>query len=276
VLGLLGLARSGTTLLCSILGVHPGIEAVYEPFNAEKKRELPPNLRLDRFFAEFPIAMNDKEILLVKETGTQIAFLDRTAELLRSATPPIRRDLIVLLRNPLHAFLSILEARKNWWGGEHEISAEAFQSWSRHNLAALGRLLRLGREFNAVLVSYERLVADKERLVPELMRHLGLPFVERQLNFEQHVDRRQVRGDITIEKNPTAISDARVRERDAELAKFVDRIKDAADYPRVSQAAQLIVGFAETGIARFDTPAATKTIRPLLNLLAETSRLAVA
>jgi SAM-dependent methyltransferase len=267
VAGLLGIARSGTTLLCSILGVHSRIEAVYEPFNANKDRELPPRLGINRFFAEFPTRMGGKEVLLVKETGTQIAFLDRTAQLLRSIEPPIGVDLIVLLRNPLHTYLSMLDAQKKWWGGNHEISVASFQSWAHHNLAALARLLQMAREFNALIVSYESLVRDKERLVPSLMGQLGLEFEDRQLSFEQHVDRRQVRGDITIATAPFPVSDEGVQERAVQLAKVVDRIGQAPHYRRVTQVTELIASFEEMGIARFGTPAAQRVTEPLRELI---------
>jgi sulfotransferase family protein len=194
--------------------------------------------------------MRDKRILLVKETATQPAFLDRTADLLRSLAPPFRGDLIVLMRNPLHAYLSMLEAQKKWWGGAHELTAETFGAWARHNRAALLRLLRLAGEFNAVLVSYEALVADKERLVRSLMRQLGVEFEERQLSFEKYVDKRQVRGDITIATEPFAISEERMQQRAAELAAAEERLVAAAD-------------FAEVGVARFHTPAAQRLVRPL-------------
>ena len=266
LIGLIGLARSGTTMLCSMLGVHSQIAAVYEPFNANKKQELPPRLGIDRFFAEFPTQMNQKEILLVKETGTQLAFLDRTADLLRSVAPPLTTDLIVLLRNPLHCFLSMLDGRKKWWGGPHEVSVETFQAWALQNLRALTKLLEIAREFNAVLVSYERMVEDPAGLFPQLMRELGLSFEERQLSFEKHVDRRQVRGDVTIATDPFPVSGERARQRALELAAVVDRIKEVDRFSRVNAAAELIMGFGDTGIARTASPAATGFIRSLADV----------
>src|SRR5207342_1361383 len=97
---------------------------------------------------------------------------------------------------PLHAFLSNLEAQKKWWGGAHELSAEALQGWAHHNLPALARLLQLAREFNGIIVSYESLVADKERVVAALMHELHLGVQQPQLTFEQHVDKARVRGDV--------------------------------------------------------------------------------
>jgi SAM-dependent methyltransferase len=263
VIGLVGLARSGTTLLSSILGVHSAIAAVYEPFNANKKRALPPRIGIGEFFDAFPTPMQGKEILLVKETGTEIAFLDRVAELLRSAAPPVGTDLILLLRNPLHAYLSMLEAHKRWWGGAHEITAETFRAWARHNLLALARLLDMGREFNALIVSYEALVAAKERLVPEIMRQLGPEFEERQLSFEKYVDKRQVRGDITIATAPFAISNERVVQRGEELTAVRQHLAETPAYSRVSEIADLISTFANTGIARFDSPAGQLLVRAM-------------
>jgi SAM-dependent methyltransferase len=262
-----GLARSGTTLLCSILGVHSRIHPVYEPFNASKDRTLPPHIGIGDFFKEFRTEMGAKDILLVKETATQIAFLDRTADLLHSTAPPLAADLVVLLRNPFHSFLSMLEARKKWWGGAHDLSAENFQKWAQHNLAALSRLLQMAQEFNAVILSYEALVADKERVVPQLMQQLGMQFQERQLNFEKFIDKRQVRGDITLATSPSSISDERTRDRAAELAAAENSLREVADYARVAEAARPIAALAEIGIARFYSPAMQRVMRPLRDIL---------
>jgi SAM-dependent methyltransferase len=272
LVALLGLARSGTTLLCSILGVHSTIEAVYEPFNANKDRELPAQICIDRFFAEFPTPMHNKDTLLIKETATRIAFLDRTAALLRSVEPPLQTDLILLLRNPFHAFLSNLEAQKKWWGGPHELSAEALQGWAHHNVPALAGLLQLAREFNAIVVSYESLVADKERVVAALMHQLDLDAQQPQLKFEEHVDKGRVRGDVTIATEPFPVSDERVKQRAAELEAADERLRQAPQYQRVARIAELVQGFQEISVARFHTPAAQRTMRPLRELLADIMR----
>jgi SAM-dependent methyltransferase len=263
LIAITGLARSGTTLLCSILGVHSRIHPVYEPFNASKNRTLPPHIGIGDFLKEFPTEMGAKDILLVKETATQLAFLDRTADLLRSVEPPLAADLIVLLRNPFHVFLSMLEARKKWWGGSHDLSAENFQKWARHNMAGLSRLLQMAQEFNAVIVSYEALVADKERLVPMLMQRLGMQFQERQLDFEKFFDKRQVRGDITLATSPFSISGERVKDRAEELAQACETIRGARHYRLVEETARILSGIEAVGAARFRDPA----LRPAINAL---------
>ena len=40
-LGVVGLPRSGTTLLTALLDAHPAIALYYEPFNASKKSRVP-------------------------------------------------------------------------------------------------------------------------------------------------------------------------------------------------------------------------------------------
>lgn len=262
-----GLARSGTTLLCSILGVHSRIHPVYEPFNGSKDRTLPPHLGIGDFFDQFPTEMKGKDMLLVKETGTRLSFLDRTADLLRSVAPPLVPDLIVLLRNPFHVFLSMLEAQKKWWGGAHDLSVENFEAWARHNLAALARLLQMAQEFNAVIVSYENLVANKEQLVPMLMQQLGIPFQDRQLNFEKYIDKRQVRGDVTLATSPFSISDERVKDRTDELAQVWERIRDAEQYDRVDEVARIISTMQEIGAARFHNPVLRAPINAMREIL---------
>ncbi|MEI9986927.1 MAG: hypothetical protein WDN69_29460 [Aliidongia sp.] len=54
--------------------------------------------------------------MLLKETSTDLRYLDRVAELLRDAEAPAARDLIILMRDPVPIFLSEMQARQEWWG----------------------------------------------------------------------------------------------------------------------------------------------------------------
>src|SRR5579862_2426540 len=82
VVGLVGLPRSGTTLLASMLGAHSRINAIFEPWN----RRSDPNHRhtslgrghtLDDFLRHFHIRMSRKQdVLLIKETTTELIYID--------------------------------------------------------------------------------------------------------------------------------------------------------------------------------------------------------
>ncbi len=253
VIGLVGLPRSGTTMLASILGVHSRIEAVYEPWNRdEEDRKAPPDLEFAQFVRQFASSAVDKDVLLVKETATHLTYLDYMERFLRSTAPPVTTDLILLWRNPFHVFLSEIEARKKWWGdADVVISPEEFDRWADPRVGGLARMIEMGREFDAVLIHYEALVRDKDRVVPALMDELKLEFDPRQLDYEKYLEKERVRGDITIATDPSPISDSSVKRRAEQLPALQEMIKGAAWYERVIAASKAVPAIGGSGIARF-------------------------
>lgn len=268
VIGLVGLPRSGTTMLTSTLAVHSRIEAIYEPFNrGDGDQRAPPDPDFAEFVAQFASDRPGKDVLLVKETTTHLTYLDHMASLLRSTPPSVATDLIFLWRDPFHAFMSEIEARRKWWGDTDVVaSAAEFDRWADPRIGGLIRMIALGQEFSALLVFYEALVSDKERIVPALMDALGLPFEPRQLEYEKHLDRERVRGDVAVATNPAPISDLSMRQREEQVPGLHQMVAAAAGYARVTRASQAVSGIADLGIVRFNDPALEADFAPLLAL----------
>ena len=271
IIGLVGLPRSGTTLLSSILAVHPRIEAVYEPWNRgvnDVLQQARPDIRLDEFITQFAGSIGGKDVLLVKETATHLTYLDNVARLLRAAAPAIDTDLIVVWRDPFHVFLSEIEARQKWWGNpDVVISAREFDRWADPRAGGLGRMIGFGREFNGLVVFYEALVGDKDRVVPALMNELGLGFDPRQEQYEKYLDTKKVRGDISIVTQPSPISDLSTRQRGRQLLEVRETIKDAAWYERVAAAADAMSAIGGSGVARFGARALTDAAAQVMKML---------
>jgi ubiquinone/menaquinone biosynthesis C-methylase UbiE len=221
IIGAVALPRSGTTVLTAIMSVHSNIKTVYEPWNANKDKKLPEAVTIDNFFDVFLTDRQNKEYLFIKETATRLEYIGKMAGLLRSVGPPMERQMIWLLRNPLHVFLSELEARQLWWGeAQLECSLDVFDRWSERTVAALRLLLRTGSEFNAILLSYERLVTKKEETIRSVMDLLQMPFEEEQLRFEAYVKKNEVRGDINVSTAPKEVSPASMERRALQESKL--------------------------------------------------------
>jgi SAM-dependent methyltransferase len=266
IIGLLAVPRSGTTLLSSILGVHSDIRPVFEPWNANKNVELSNPVTLNNFFDVFPTAMEGKTTLLVKETATKSEYIERLTELLRSVETPVQRSMIVLFRNPLHVFLSEVEARRKWWGeGGLEHTVEVFNLWAARTIASVRRLLKLGAEFGAILVSYEALVTRKRATIQSLMDYLEIAFEEKQLRFELHIKRSEVRGDISIATDPIEISTSSMDRRAQEIS-TISTILEQSHYTDVVLKIVDVCTILEAEAAvRINTSVAQEIIRPLWN-----------
>lgn len=220
--------------MTAVLDVHSRVFGVYEPWNAN--RETYDSLASPDyadFLRRFTKAADpEADTLLVKETATLSRYIDRMADLLR-ASDASRRSLVLILRNPLHVFLSEVQARQEWWGApDLRINAKSFSDWASRTLDALRRLAALAMEFDALILSYERF-AGSLRGINALTQAVGLVPEPAQRAFEKHLDRSKVRGDNNVGTSPKAVSSASVQQRAREFEAARPLVENTPEYLRV-------------------------------------------
>jgi hypothetical protein len=251
VIGLAALPRSGTTLLTSILGVHSRICPIYEPWNATKeKRSIQDHASLQEFIDQAKPNLANRDVLLVKETTTHPRYLQNLEFLLGSAAESCTVNLMILVRTPLHVFTSEVQARREWWGHENvQISKDEFGLWAEKTLRNLRLLDRVADFFNALLVSYDAMVLRQD-LIGSLMKELDLSLESQQLEYERHVDRKLVRGDIGLASNPKPISKESMSRRQGEMAAVRDLIESHPLFPVIQRHADAVAAIERKGIVR--------------------------
>ena len=241
--GILGIPRSGTTLLTAVLSVHSDVVGVFEPWNANKNRvNVEHPLDLGEFLDTFSVEISNKSILVVKETATDYRYIMQMDHLLGSIPASIDRSLVIMLRNPFHVFLSEIQARREWWGaGDVQADVDNFERWASRTISSLGRLAGLAHKYDALLVSYEKLSGNLGG-VDLITRALGIKPQASQLEFEKHLDLSKVRGDNRIASSPRQISSSSVDYRSAELLEVVAQLRTS---PQFSAVERLQVAFDE-------------------------------
>ncbi len=234
-----------------MLGAHSRVHALFEPWNSHRETidaaaPMPWPAFTQAFVAEPPVG---RDVLLVKETSTLDPFLDRLDELLRTAPPEVDRQLLVLVRNPFHIFLSLVQARRDWWGApETQADAETFQRWARRSRRNLRRLGDLARAHDGLIVPYERFTT-KPNAPRYLTRMLGLRFEEGQTSFDRTLDRKAVHGDVGLSEAPRPISDSSTERRQAEFETIRPAIEHLPEYRWAIRQRRAIRQFP--GILRF-------------------------
>ncbi len=209
---LIALPRSGTTLLTSLFAVHSEVEAVYEPWNSRvlsdesqatigiiAKAEKLPNL--------------SGKTLFVKETTARPVYIDCLRRLHESAPFPVEKHMILLLRQPEHTFLSEVERRAEWWNDTVTPDAVSFAKWCEKTKESLHKMLDFGRSARGIAVVLEDLAAQPETMVPELCARIGLRVEREQLEYERHLEKGRVRGDLNVSKKPEKIDVAKALRR---------------------------------------------------------------
>ena len=269
VIGLLALPRSGTTLVSSIMGAHSRIKSVYEPWNDKKRVSLPDNITIGNFLDVFSVDMARKSILFVKETATHIDYIDKMLDLLRSVPIAIQTNLVYLLRNPLHVFLSEVEARKIWWGEDDlELTLEVFDRWAERTLASLRRMFRAGAEFNPLLVSYEALVTDKEIIVKRLTERLGIRFEAAQLSFEKTVNKLDVRGDPKLSNNPTEINTSSIQQRQRQISDIEHIVAGSRYRDMLAAVGEAFEAVRSSAVLQLNSPIAQQIFKQMMSKIA--------
>lgn len=216
--------RSGSTMLQRILGAHPNVHTISEPWlmlhpiYAMKKRGIQTEYdaglartALDSVFEELPNGRQDYiegvrdmyQPLYAKllETTDATLFLDKTPRYylilpeLNEVFPEAKY--ILLVRHPLSVLTSILRTwvKSNWLGlakfqndlleAPKQISAAQNQSKAGSKAGAAA----------TVLVRYEDLVRHPEDELPELCDHMGISFEPDMIQYGKDEEKKWTFGD---------------------------------------------------------------------------------
>lgn len=202
---LFGLPRSGTTLLTSMFASHPEANAVFEPWNS-KQLPIDDGMTPEGFATRLGLNVTARDLLVVKETSTRSTYIENLIALEASFRPITRTLPILIIRNPLRTFLSEVRRRNEWWDNPTKLDQAAFDGWCIKSRFALERMQKHISENDGVVVTLEALSSNTEAVLRPIMERSGVKIHTRQLEYHKHLDRKLVRGDQNLQKEPAEIS----------------------------------------------------------------------
>jgi tetratricopeptide (TPR) repeat protein len=193
---IIGLPRSGTTLVESILAAHSEVQAggelpafpqaCIEAVQAQSGAMVPKLEFVQRALAIDPRELGQRYIAATRpQTGSRPRFTDKLplnylyAGLIRRALP--RARLVALMRDPMDSCYAMYKAL---FTGAYPFSYDlddlgryhlAWQRLMRHWRSVLGDAL--------LVVDYEALVTDQETVTRRILDHCGLPWQQACLEF---------------------------------------------------------------------------------------------
>jgi hypothetical protein len=241
VIGILSIPRSGTTMLTAAFAAAPDVTAVYEPFNADKReRWREGTMTLDRLLEDYRVDTAGRPGLVVKETCAKFEYVDLMRQVLQDAQPPLRRALLVILRNPFHCFLSEVQGRREWWDEpDLQISAQLFDRWGQRTIRGLKRTLDLLHDVGGMCVSYSALVRRPDQLTA-ILSGLGVSVTGNEARFYERMDTSKVRGDISLAENPRPLSTESEKRRREELTPLIEEVRSSELFDLVQEVATAI------------------------------------
>lgn len=228
LLALIALPRSGTTLLTSVFAVHSKCEAIYEPWNGKIVSEDTISL-LETIAKVEKLPSLGGKFLFVKETTAFPGSIPGLRRLFDSTPFPVEKHMLMLLRRPEHTFLSEVERRNQWWKDDVAVSGVTFDDWAEKSKSAVQQMLAFGQTSDGCIVLLEDFAARPADLLEQLSQRIGLTAEPQQLEYEKHLDRRRVRGDLNVSESPSKIDSAATNSR-AEKAVDLQKIVSASRY----------------------------------------------
>jgi hypothetical protein len=209
---LIGLPRSGTTLITSVFSVHSMCEAVYEPWNATTDAS-PPASTIEAIAERERLGDLAGKLLFVKETGTHLAYIGNLWHLFDSTPYPVEKYMLMVLRKPEHVFFSEIERRADWWNADVAINAASFAIWVARSRAALKMMVRFGLATGGMALVLEEFAARPAEVLADLGSRMGFAVERQQLEYEKHLDLTRVRGDRNVSTTPAPIDLAKAMAR---------------------------------------------------------------
>ncbi|MDP6979217.1 MAG: sulfotransferase [Myxococcota bacterium] len=235
----LGLPRSGTTLLTTLIDRHSRFHLFYEPWNASPRSRPAVPETLDAFrsqmldrFAGTPISPS--LVTGFKETTTNDETTQWALDSARSLARNRATRVIWIQRDPIHCLLSKLEGARRWWGHDDAaLSRATLEAFLGDTRASHERLAGLVDDIGGALVRYENLAADPAATLGELMEGLGFELEEDQLAFHRApLDRSRVMGDPSLIESPRPVSDEAMERRRREADENAALIDAVLEEPR--------------------------------------------
>lgn len=219
VLLLLGLPRTGTTLLTSVLSTHSRIEACFEPWNRQPESDKPsPYQTPEALFAgDSGSTYAASTVFLIKETSADFRALLWAARFADFNAKSHQISVLVPIRDIRHAYLSFMEAgREDWSNEQMVVSQRSYERWLRKARASMALIGALHDRYTGVVYTYESLTHRPEATLKRLCKALDIAFEETLLSHHEHVDVSEVHGDRKYLERPTAPDPATTDRRAAE------------------------------------------------------------
>jgi hypothetical protein len=229
---LLGIPRSGTTITGAILEAHPEVELFFEPFNAyfhESSRLFDtPEAFAEEFLRRSGQRRKPGAVHVggFKEVSERPEGLHWAKELLTRFHAQVPVKVLLIVRDPVHTYLSRVEGARKWWGyPDAQPTEKRFVAYVNGMVKSYQLFDEMLTAFGGLVFSYKGLVETPEQVLPELMGYLGVTYQPEQMEyFKLKRPKGLIKGDYDVATEPKPISTASLANRQREAEEFLGSI----------------------------------------------------
>jgi hypothetical protein len=185
LVALFGMPRSGTTIIARLIANHRRVTAIVEPYQTGRDRDYGA-IEIEKLCTDFRVAVREDSSLLVKETFTRERNIQLLQDLLEHSSQNfLRSAYILVLRSPIEAFLSQIEATEKYWAKaknftETEKSLKTF--WTSF-CSSMECCLQFALRFHRRVIVYDRFVHNPREEIGRAMGLFGYPLEQSQMDL---------------------------------------------------------------------------------------------
>jgi len=218
IIAIIGLPRSGTTLVTSLLAAHPVVDTCFEPWNRNRTQRPSPELSPDALLAHFDLPRRgNARVLVLKETTVDFLGIQWLARFLQHNESRCRIDVVWTVRCYRHSYLSFIQTGREEWGNDQmTINPRSYARWVTRSREATLLLADLYRRYPSAVYAYEALTRAPETTVRRLCDAVNLPFVPEMLDFHRLMPKEHVHGDRELATDPQPVSERSIDRREQE------------------------------------------------------------
>jgi len=221
---LVGLPRSGLTLLTSILDAHSQVVSWFLPLSTRRHNDPQPFESMEDIKKQYLEAFPGQNIStcnawVISEStsdGSNMAWLQTSLENI-SASSDVDIEIIWEIRSLSQTYLSQCDAARCYWGAKDlKVTAEGYQDYLNVAEMSYKNIHSFIYPYSFTLFSYEAMVRSPEKVLNNLMSQLGLEYDPNQKEYYKSFPSYKAAGDPSICENPEAISYTKVEKRQNE------------------------------------------------------------
>lgn len=234
IIVILGLPRSGTTLIGAIFDAHDDTCVCFEPWNRKKDSPPSPRLSPEELTAHYALNTNNSRTLVIKETSISPKALEWVQDFIEYNQTACEIKIVWTLRSYRHTYLSLIEKGKDWWGHENmEVNEGTYGRWVERASKSTIQLIKMYLKSPGIIYSYEALIENPKEVILGIMTASDLQYSEKLVNYHLHASQKNLRGDRNLQKKLSAISKDHISAREDQWEKHKKNIeKTPADRRR--------------------------------------------
>ena len=200
VIAVIGLPRSGLTLLEALLGSHSSIAPWFLPYSTRKDKGIIPFIDSDSIQKQYQDTFAGERIgnetIVISESTSSVNNMKFITESFQNLEKSgIQTKIIWIIRDTNITYLSQREASSKYWGAsDKNVNYESYSQYIDFARDGYMQIINLLQSREHLFITYHNLVSDTDNTLAKIYRFINVA-AEKNSLYDQNIDRNKIAGD---------------------------------------------------------------------------------